>query len=389
MTVTIGQRLTEARQDEIDVIRASLEKSGVVTVLGEAGVGKSTLLSRLVRAREYRQQPVAYVDLDGAASISHLGWLWFRALAQALTPWPILSQLVALPQDMWPGSARRAALALDSALGPDRSAIALADSPPVSHGKEQDLALLEEAIALTGKLTETTAQPLLLVIDHLEALLLTPRHPVELGRLLWSVRSVSQTTSHLRVVLVGRPGVERHVTGENAAFHQSGRWVNLVRPGPNVWTKALPAWSAPAVLELLAHTEWHVPTTLLLASELSDNPTDSMISEAFSRLAATQVEHAARCVEHARTLDRLGGPVLLAIARGRGPYTGTGYGHPRDAQRAVNRLRLAGLVDRSRGERWTITDPLVGHQLRAGISQSTWEKLSRLEEVAPVIGTAR
>ena len=189
-----------------------------------------------------------------------------------------------------------------------------------------------------------------LVIGHSDQITgITCVHPVDLGALLWSVRSVVQTTTRLRLVLSGRPGLERELTSEQAAFYQDGRWVKLARPGPEVWRRLLPSFALDSVDGLLTLSEGHVPTALAMLDGLDgDSPVASALRERFATLAATQGQHAARCVQHARTLDRLGGEVLLAIAQGRGPYTGTGYGHPRDAQRAVNRLRLAGLVDAGR-----------------------------------------
>ncbi len=368
MNTLLGENLTQARYEDLASIRAGIEQSGLAVISGEAGVGKTELLSYLGRGIERQHMLVVRVDLDGAASVTHLAWHWLRALARALTPPIVLSQLVALPQDMWPSAARRAALMLDDTLGPGRSSIALADVPPDSHGRRDDFDLVEDAIALTRKLTESRGQPLLLMIDHLEAPLLTPRHPVELGALLWSVRSIAQTTPQLRVVLAGRPGLERELTAEHAAFYQDGRRVKLGRPGPEVWWRLLPSWAAQVLDALMTLTEGHVPTVLAMLDGLDDeSPTAPNLRERFAVLAATQGQHAARCVRHARTLDRLGGEVLLAIARGRGPYTGTGYGHPRDAQRAVNRMRLAGLVDHNPVGRWRVTDALVGHQLRGGI----------------------
>ncbi|MGO9898146.1 MAG: ATP-binding protein [Solirubrobacteraceae bacterium] len=377
----VADALTQARYEDLAAIRAGIEQSGLTIVSGEAGVGKTTLLAYCAREIERQQMLVVSVNLDGAASVGHLAWLWLRALARALTPRIALSQIVALPQDMWPRAARSAALTLDNTLGPERSRIALADSPPESHGRKRDLLLVEDAIVLTRKLTETTGRPLLLILDHLEAPLLTPRHPLEIGALLWSVRSVSQTTTQLRVLLAGRPGLERELTGEQAAFYQDGRWVKLARPAPMVWQRVLASWSAEALRALLTLSELHVPTTLVLLHEFADErPSPAMIRQAFESLTATQAQHFVRCVEHARTLDRLGGEVLLAIAQRRGPYAGTGHQYPRDVQRAVNRLRLAGLIDRAPTSGWRPTDPLVAYHLCSGIDQTTWESLSAAED---------
>lgn len=88
---------------------------------------------------------------------------------------------------------------------------------------------------------------------------------------------------------------------------------------------------------------------------------------------------AARAVQHARSLHRLGGQVLVQVARGQRPYASTqrGTASTQEISKVLARLRLAGLIRRT--DRWDVVNPLVAIRARGTVAQSDriddWEDI--------------
>jgi hypothetical protein len=370
----IESALTNAREQERLRLQYATEQSGFVAVIGEADVGKTVLLRRLGMHLESQGMWVVYVDVDGAYAVTELAWLWLRSLARAIVGGIAFSHLTALDHTMWPTRTRSGALTIDEMLGSRLSAIALSNIAPTPHGKDEDREALGEAIEAMGR-AASRGQPVLLILDHLEAPMLTPRHPVDVRDLLWMIRAEAQRNSQLRVLVCGRPGVQDDFAGEEAAFFQDGRVVTIERPDAAVWNEVAVAIGHPTggLARALALTQRHVPTTLQMLRAMWQAPVGTPQADAtFAHLAEQQHAHTRRCVQHARTLDRLGGRVLEAVARGQAPYGATAHSHPKQVQRALARLRLAGLIDQDAPRKWRLVDPLVGSQLRGGVSPDAW-----------------
>ncbi len=361
----LGGLLDDVRDVELDAIASSVDQSALVVVEGEAECGKTRLLGRYASLKQ--SPPVVAIDLDGAYSLPALVWQWHRANARTIAGDIAFSHATALPSPMWPAATRRGVLAVDERLGP-AGKIAFASQPPDDLAEKELDELLSAAIGTTCALAADD-RGVVCMIDHLEAPRLTPRHPVRLGELLWRLRAAAQQTRRVRVLLACRTGLRDVISGPDAAFFQDGRWVTLARPARIAWRELATGQSSltqPQLAQVLDLTGGHVPTTLDLLSELltSHGPSRAPAT-VFDDLARSQGLHAARCVQHARSLDRLGGHLLLAIAQGRGPYEASSASTPRDIARATNRLRLAGLIERVERGRWILINPLVAHLLAA------------------------
>jgi hypothetical protein len=364
----------------------AVEQSALVVLEGGAETGKSILLRTLAIQQEGPLW-VVHVDLDGAYSAERLAWLWWRANGRALAGGIAFSHAVSLPESMWPASTRRALLGVDERLG-SAAAIALSESPPhdgvpMSHS-------LGDAIAATSRISQE--KPVLLIIDHLEAPLLTPRHPVKLPQLLWQLRAAYQRNTNVRVVLGARRGMVESISSRDAAFFGDGRWVHATRPSVATWEFAIKlalGKRLPALAEIHDLTEGHVATMMDVITRSTNDPDESHAAaqQVTFRLAFDELVHAAgplvaRSIQHARTLDRLGGHILQALARGLGPYEATPGESSRDVQRAVNRLHLAGLVDRNEPRRWRVLNPVVATALRGGrrFDEAFWQAQSGIAD---------
>jgi hypothetical protein len=203
------------------------------------------------------------------------------------------------------------------------------------------------------------ARDTLLVIDHLEAPSLTPRHPLNVAQLLWRVRSVTQLQPRLRTLLVSRTPVVKLATAPTAAFYGDGQWLAVTSPSSEAFATAT-GRSQDLVKLVLSRTGGHVNSTLELLRALPAAATD--VEEAIRRLATLHTDLSRRTVQHARTLHRLGGHILQVIAEGKRPYQETPDARSKEIGAAVSALHLAGIIRRQdalRQKNWAITDPRV------------------------------
>lgn len=347
----LWQILDDYREHEAMRIGEQLSNRRFVGLRGDAGVGKTRLLRRVLVRRQMRNiGHVGAVDLDGAWGVGRTAWLFFHAAATALVGPMAMSHLVAgLDEGLMPARSRRARFDIFNLLADER----LVDAVLNRTTLEDDETLLPQAINVFGQLEDTV-----LAIDHLEAPGLPPRHPVDLDHLLWQIRSVHQRNPTLRVCLCGRSEAADHVRSEDAAFYNDGIWLTITPPGADVWQHvARAAWRKPnnrrleSILEL---TEGQPASTIaLLARDTSISIAD-VIAQTTDAFATT----ADRTVQHARSLHRLGAHLLMVIARNERPYSAVPGGRA-EVTRALAALRAAGLVSkRGRGE-WRLTEPLV------------------------------
>jgi len=324
-------KLTATRSDVVERIEESALALPLTGVMGEADCGK-TLLCSIVRANMHRRGTlVISLDLDGAYSPNQLAWRWAKELARAVIDPVALSHLAALGQDMWPARTRNQILRLGEHLGEEAAALAELSSPPPGVG---NLDVVASTLAATGRLAQE--RDTLIMIDHLEAPSLTPRHPLNVAQLLWRVRAVTQLQPRLRVLLVSRTPAVKLATA-------TGRSRDLVKL-------------------VLSRTGGHVNSTLELLEVLSTDAAVTDVETAIRALAALHTDLTRRTIQHARTLHRLGGHILQVIAEGKRPYQETPDARSKEIGAAVTALHLAGIIRRQdalRQKNWAITDPRV------------------------------
>jgi hypothetical protein len=360
-TNDFGGELLAARAPERDRITERLLDERAVVVVGELGVGKSRLLSRVIAELETRTHVrSATLDLRDAASDTRLAWRWMRALAKAAAGSVAFSHMNSLPDSMWPGTTRAAALDARRLLGGHLD-FALADQPPQLSPQEAKAAR-EAARDATLACAETATT--VLALDHLEAPLDPPRPPFDISTLLWELRGISQQSEGLHLALAAHPAIIRSVVGPKAAY-AGAAVVDVSLPPLEVWE--LVARGKP-VLErglpdVLQRTRGHIPSTILVLHALLDEP-DATVGRVFDALANTQIEHADRCLLHASTLHRLGGQVLVALAQGQRPYKANPDARSsRDIADALRALWRAGLLTRPEERQWAVANPFVARLL--------------------------
>jgi hypothetical protein len=347
--------LADARSSEAHRIVTALDAHNVVGILGEAEVGKTVTVKQALQSLG---QPLFRLDLDMAASDGHIGFLLVKEIAKATVPasdFSLLSGGVLLPS-----SAERAQVQLGELLGIDGLDEALRQWPSGHFTSAQAFQLVEDI---------SKQQSVVLWVDHLETPSLTPRHPVDTDRLLWGIREIAQRRPRLRVVLSGREALESRLLGPKAAFHQQGQWLSLDNPPAEVWREVAQRMEVSVTLaeELSGLVDGHSATmlhALLLIASQSKLPHSYAVLQ---ELAAGDDGLAARAIQHARTLHRLGGQVMTQIAFGEHSYgvAERGRSAPQEIRKVRDRLRLAGLVRRKPS--WAIVNPLLRIRLRGSV----------------------
>lgn len=350
--------LDEARAEIPNRLWAILARGErLLGVQGPPQCGKSTFVGRVLDRFDAREGfAVVRLDLDGAYDETVVRWRWAQGLVRAFVGPVIFSHLVAIDQATWPASTRAARVDVLREFGA-LAACALSPSPAAA----EELVSRELAVA-TEKLAEERA--VIVAVDHLDAPKLTPRPPVDVEQLLWTLRAAMQRTASMQIVLATRSSVTESAAGPDAAFAGDGTWVQIGHPGLAEWRKAAAhAEIADAAFVDLAVrlTGGHAPA---MARVLGRWRTDGPSARAAFDDAADDADLlAARYLEHARAVHRYGGQLLLAIARGLKPHSDqAGYLSSREVSRALPKLGVAGLIVRNKG-RWELADPLVAHVL--------------------------
>lgn len=347
--------LAMARAAEAQRITDALRHGRVVGILGEAEVGK-TDTGRQAIAPLLEPASLIHLDLDGVASDQHAAFLLAKGIARAQMGAVDLSLMTA--DVLRPSRVDAGRVALAELLGIDGVDEAAREWPSGEYPLMKALAALE---------TFAGSREVILWIDHLEAPLLTPRHPLQMDRLLWGVRELVQRETGLRVLLSGRAGAKQQILGGEAAFHQQGRWLSLDRPPAEVWRRTAPALggSAGVVEGLLELLHGHPATMLLALIQSVQGKGLRHPYEVVRDLAMSDAGLTGRAVQHARSLHRLGGQVMTQIAFGQAPYgrNQRGRATPQEIRKVLERLRLAGLL-RHDPDGWAVVNPLVAMGLR-------------------------
>lgn len=356
-----GGALLDARGSEVAQITERVVSERAIAVAGEFGVGKSRLTSRVMAQLEATSYARAgTIDLRDAASDTRLAWRWLRALARAVTGPVAFSHMCGLPDTMWPGTTRAAALEARRLLGDDLDWALAAQPSRLSPGEARSARERARTATLTCAAETTTV----LALDHLEAPLDPPRPPFAVSDLLWELRGLSQEAERLHLAFVIHPAIKSVVVGPKAAY-AGAPVIDVSLPAADVWAKAVatePAL-AQALGDVLQRTRGHIAATVLLLHTLLVDP-DQSVGRAFETLAVTQVEHANRSLLHASALHRLGGQVLSAVARGERPYKANPDARsPRDIADALRALWRVGLLTHPEEGRWEIANPFVARLL--------------------------
>lgn len=346
--------LAAVRAPEADRIRGALRSSRVLTVLGEAEVGKTETLRQALAEDEGH---VLRLDLAWAASEEHLAFLLARQIASAF-PFGAESPS-SMRHSPLPSHAEQARSQLAEILGGG-----LGESLRVwPSGRYGWAAALEGVEALAQN------HEVLLWVDHLEAPRLSFRHPVKVGQLLWSMSELVERACGLRLLVSGREAAGDEALGPRAALRQRGQALSLRAPTVEEWWQVAELLEAPAEVaaELARLTSGHVRTMLLALTAIAgDARADRQrgAEEVLRQLAAHDDGLATRAIEHACSLHRLGGQVLTQAALGQRPYANAQRGATttQDLSKALKRLRLAGLLRHE--QRWTVVNPLVEMRLR-------------------------
>lgn len=355
-----------ARSSEGERIAEAIQVSRVVGVLGEGEVGKTETIRQAI-GPSFPDLAVLRLDLDGVAGNEHLAFRLAKQIAGAYLGAPQFSTLKV--GALVPASIEAGRLELAELIGLDGVDEAMRDWPSGGYPLERALAGLE-GLAERRRVVNVW-------IDHLEAPALTPRHPLDLDRFLWAIRELAQRAQSIRVILSGRAAAAGSALGPEAAFHQQGRWLTLDNPPPETWQKVAKdlRLSESPTTELARLTGGHPATMLLALLRLSEGDAEDP-QELLRNLAGRHAGLTARAVQHAHSLHRLGGQVMVQVASGLGPYAMAqrGQSPAQEIRKVLGRLQLAGLL--RRGEGWSVVNPLVAIGLRGEVqmlSAPDWE----------------
>jgi hypothetical protein len=351
------RRLELARLPEAERITDAIQSSRVVGVLGEAEVGKSETIRQILGPSTEKLAIVA-LDLDSAAGEEQLASDLVREIASAFLGAPEFSTLRV--GTLVPASIEAKRIKLAELIGVAGVDEALREWPSGEYRLVDALSALEAL----GRNRPTT-----LWVDHLESPGLTPRHPLDLDEVLWGIRELVQRLPQLRLILSGRVPVENRLLGPEAAFHQQGQWLSLDNPPPEVWQEVAAHLNLPptTLVELTALTMGHPETMLLALLEMSDQRSNWSGGEVLRYLTSRAGALTARAMQHARSLHRLGGQVLVQVAWGQGPYAAAqrGVSSPQEIRKVLGRLQQAGLIRHDEG--WVVVNPLIGMTLRSDL----------------------
>lgn len=374
--------LASARQALVERVAETIAAQPFTGLVGEAEVGKTGILSAALRHLAYRGRTVIEIDLDGAWSPNRLAWRWSIELARAAIGTAALSHIHGLDRSMWPASTRSAVLSLPSALGEPTASLALAAQPPNGIGRDT---VLDAPVQATIRFARARSELVVLALDHLEMPSASGLRSPDVAQLLWSLRAPGQQVENLRVVVATRPVAQELASGREAAYHQFGRWLTIQPPTADEFAdvSGVPtAWCA----RVLRQTDGHPSSTVEILDEIRalttpprgsaapDRPDGfsprraaAIVEQAIFTVSGRHADLARRAVEHARSLHRLGGHLLTAVARGQGPYEATQEIAGSEVAKAMVRLHLNGLVRHTAGYGgWATTDPRVRWALAGG-----------------------
>lgn len=353
----LGEALSRVRSGERRRIDEALLSFGITGVQGEAEVGISSLIGG---ALSESGQDSVRLDLFAASGEQDAVRLLAKEITGCAVGYPNYS-LLRTKTGLTPQSTRRAYLDFAERVGQEFAGYAIGE--PTGATK----ITFSDALDAYRRAFAERAIPPVLWIDHLEAPGLTPRHPLDVGSLLWNVRSLQQ---HMEFPLVisGHSAATELAYRESGPFYGDGVWLTINRPTVDVWfeveklsreVKESRGW----VAEMFELTRGH-PASMLLAFAMRGLFKRQLSAgELWQQMVALDDGHLNRALAHARTLHRLGAEVLGRIAQGLGPYAEP-KSPAKEINKAVQRLHEAGLITQPRPRAWEVTNPLIGERLR-------------------------
>ena len=359
------ERLTSTRSAAVERLAQSAREQRFTGLTGEADVGKSAILAAALAQLDPRAWAIVQLDLDAAWSPNRLAWRWARELARAVTAPAFLSHIESLDQSMWPAATRQQLLRLPAELGEEVARLVEAPQPERGVGKADALDAPAQAMLAVAEHT-----PTLLVVDHLEAPKAAGLSSPNAGQLLWRVRAGGQYRDTFHVLVCARPPAQELASGPEAAYHMDGRWLTLEPPTPADFSHATGAQLGVSAA-VVARTGGHPRATIEILDELprSRPASPAEIDQVIGRVASRHIDLARRYMQHARSVHRLGGHLLNAVAQGRGPYEATPEIDGSEVSQAMTRLHLNGLVRRTGPREWAPADPRVAWTLGGAIYQ--------------------
>lgn len=339
-------RLTAARAPIAGEIADALRSDELVGVVGDAGVGKSTLVDHVLG-----QPGTIKVDLNLAASYEQLAHQWALSIASKTMEATVIKELAYYEPEHWSLATHRELAVFAEDAGGD---VAEHLTRPNRERRKLDhREMLSALVRATARVYGTRDSVLLL--DHLEAPGLSFRHPVDVAELLWQVRAITQYGDALRVVLVCRPPAVDLAVDSSSAFYGEGRWITVARPTAQQFATASGQPLA-VVEEILRFTHGHVTATIDVLMRVNGR---RKIFGIVQEVAREQRDLARRTIEYARSVNRLGGHLLDAVAHGYGPYRAAPAERGNAVATAMKQLHRAGLVSQPEEGRWLIVDPRV------------------------------
>lgn len=334
------------------MIRDCLQRNQVVGVFGEAEVGKTQTIRQALAGSAMR---VLQLDLRWAAGEGHVGFLLAREMASALAPGLAPARLAY--GGRLPAAVEQARSRLVETLGGGLQ----------EAMRRWPSGLYDWPAALESLEVLSQAQEALLWIDHLEAPRLSFRHPLKLSPLLWSIGELLERAPNLRLLISGREAARADVDAPRAAFSGCGRRLSLHAPSADAWRQVAELVDARGAVaaQLADLTAGHPRTMLLALARIAGQQEPPPAQEVLLALAQHDDGLAARAMEHARSLHRLGGQALTQAALGQRPYASAQRGAitTQELSKALKRLRLAGLLRHE--DSWRVVNPLLAMRLRA------------------------
>lgn len=350
--------LSSARRHDVARVDDGLRRFGVTGIHGEPEVGTTSVVEIAIRASG---QTAIRVDLDIATSEADVATMLASGLARIELGSDVLSLMAA--EAIAPARVQAEFIAYAQRVGEDVAKLALTSTDAEDRQ-------VRSVLSAIGRVYQSAAVPPCVWIDHLQAPLLKSRHPLDVDALLWNLRSLNHE-AEIPILLSGSTAATDVAFSPDGAFYGDGLWIRLERPDESVWQEVARALlGGPSdgwIHDMSTFTNRH-PATMLLALAMTDVLGELPALELWQLMLSLDDGLAARAMQHARSLHRLGGVMLERVAQGTRPYEGAATQAQRhDRTRSLKKLHEAGLITQPRKRTWEVTNPLLAGRLRRNL----------------------